>query len=401
MSIQLLSISSKTAPVKIRELFVFDKDTQEKILKKLVSYTDIDEAVFLSTCNRVELYCSGKNDNHNLKIMQRILLEEAKLNTDDTDHKDIKEYILRFYGRNAVHHLFLVTAGLDSVVIGEDQILGQVKQAYSFARELGTCHSGFNSLFRIAVTAAKRVKTDTLISKTPVSTASLALKKAIECHGSLQGKNVCIIGATGKIGRIILKDAMDIEDIRLFVTVRGELPHELRCKQHRFTTIEYEKRYQYIDDMDVVISATASPHYTITKKHFLNHIKTHKKRVFFDLAIPFDIENDIGTLEHTLYFSMEDMEDLARHNNEQKLHYANEARDIIDKYEQDYLKNVIWGNSTEIVEKLKKEMVMIADKQSVEKMADKLIYGIKKESSLEEFADFINVIKKLVERNGE
>ena len=401
MSVQLLSISSKTAPVKIRELFVFDKDTQEKILKKLVSYTEIDEAVLLSTCNRVELYCSGKNDNHNLKIMQRILLEEAKLNTNHTDYKDITDYILRFYGRNAVHHLFLVTAGLDSVVIGEDQILGQVKQAYFFAKEQGTCHSVFNLLFRMAVTAAKRVKTDTLLSKTPVSTASLALKKAIECHGSLYGKNVCIIGASGKIGRIVLKDAIDIEGIRLFVTVRSELPHELRCKQHHFTTIAYKERYQYIDDMDVIISATASPHYTITKKHFLDHIKTLKKRVFFDLAIPFDIESDIGTLDHTLYFSMEDMEELARHNNEQKLHYASEAQNIIHKYEQDYLKDVIWGNSTDVVEKFKKEMLMIADTQSVEKMADKLIYGIKKESSLEEFADFINIIKKLVERNGE
>lgn len=401
MSVQLLSISSKTAPIKIRELFVFDKNKQEKILKKLIGYAGINEAVLLATCNRIELYCSGKNDNHNLKIMQDILLEEACLNIKEDSHKDMTDYILRFYGRNAIHHLFLVTAGLDSVVIGEDQILGQVKQAYFFAKEQGACQSGFNSLFRMAVTAAKKIKTDTLLSKTPISTASLALKKAIECHGSLRDKNVCIIGASGKIGSIVLKDAMAIEGIRLFVTVRSELPHELRCRQHLFTTIAYEQRYKYMDDMDVVISATTSPHYTITKKHFLEHISTHKKRIFFDLAIPFDIENDIGTLDNTFYFSMEDMEELARYNNEQKLHYADEAHHIISRYEQDYLKNVIWGNSADIVEKLKKEMFTIADKQSVEKMIDKLTYGIKKESSLEEFEGFINVIKKLMERDGD
>lgn len=401
MSVQLLSISSKTAPVKIRELFAFDKDKQEALLKQLVSYAEIDEAVFLSTCNRVELYCSGKNDNHNLKIMQNILLEEAELNSDDMAHKEIMDYILRFYGRNAIHHLFLVTAGLDSVVIGEDQILGQVKQAYFFAKERGTCQSGFNTLFRMAVTAAKKVKTDTLLSKTPVSTASLALKKAIDCHGSLRDKNVCIIGASGNIGRIVLKDAMAIEGIKLFVTVRSELPHELRCKQQYFTTLAYEQRYEYMDDMDVVISATTSPHYTITKKRFLSHIKTQKKRVLFDLAIPYDIENEIGTLENTLYFSMEDMEELARYNNQQKLHYVDEAQHIISKYEHDYLKNAIWRNEAEAVEKLKQEMIREADKLSIEKMADKLIYKIKKESSLEEFEGFINIVKKLIQGNGE
>lgn len=401
MSIQLLSISSKTAPVKVRELFVLNKNKQEVLLKRLVSEPGIEEAVFLSTCNRVELYCSGENDNHNLKIMQKILLEEVQLTREDVAHQEITDYILRFYGRNAVHHLFLVTAGLDSVVIGEDQILGQVKQAYFFAKEKGTCQSGFNALFQMAVTAAKKVKTDTLLSKTPVSTASLALKKAIDCHGSLRDKNVCIIGASGKIGSIVLKDAMAIEGIHLFVTVRSELPHELRCKQECFTTIAYEERYDYMEQMDVVISATASPHYTITKKRFLSHIKTRKKRVFFDLAIPFDIENDIATVENTLYFSLEDMEELAQYNNQQKRRYADEAQQIISKYEQEYLKSVIWRSEEEAVEKLKQAMIRKANKQSLEKMIDKLMYRIKKESSLEEFEGFMNIVKKLIQESGE
>ena len=391
MSIQLLSISHKTAPTQVRGMFGFDDEQKKTILERLISQKEISEAVILSTCNRTELYCSGDEDNVIFSKMQKILLEAA--GTENIPQ--MTDYLLRFQGKRAVHHLFRVTAGLDSVVIGEDQILGQVKQAYYFSKENGFTKSTFNSLFRLSITAAKKVKTDTVISKTSVSTAGLALKKALECHETPYNKNIMIIGASGKIGSIVLKDALDIVGLNIFVTVRDKLPHELHNKSYEYHVIPYEERYEWLDKMDIVISATSSPHYTITKEHFAKCRKTQKLRVFFDLAVPMDIDREIATEEDTVYYSMEDMQQLAQKNNEAKLDDVPKAEAILQKYEEQFLKDTLFGSSLDTIKAFEEKAEKELQKKSAGEIVKQFFCKVKENSGADEFAQFMEIVKKI------
>ena len=189
-----MSISHKTAAGELRGRFVFDREQTEDILKQLTKNSgdaedaQIEEAVLISTCNRTELYCSGASENQNFIKMQKGLLAAAGIEKDSEIHMAALDAFRRFSDRNAVHHLFCVAAGLDSAVLGEDQILGQVRSAYFLAMENGYTKTIFHCLFQSAITAAKRMKTDTILSKSSVSTAGLALKTAMECQQDLPEK---------------------------------------------------------------------------------------------------------------------------------------------------------------------------------------------------------------------
>lgn len=392
MSIQLLCVSHKTADTGIRSLFSFDEEVRNRLTKKLMGYPVINEVVLLATCNRTELYCNVEDENmasvkeKAVRYMQMVLLEEA----DGTKVHGIEDVILRYESEKAVHHLFMVTSGLDSVVLGEDQILGQVKNAYLESNEKGYIGPVFHSLFQSAMAAAKKVKTDTPMSKTSVSTASLALKQAVKEFGSLSGKNIMIIGASGKIGNIVMRDALDIDGANVYVTARNHIPERnARCR-----IISYADRYSHMSKMDVVISATSSPHYTVTREHFEEN--SHKKNVVFvDLAVPFDIAPDIENIQGVTRYSMEDMDRLARKNNELKKSYLGDAKEIIREYEQDYLKNEIFRSNRNMIDDFIFDIKQNAEKKSIDAAIHKMIFDIKEKSNAQEFDTFVELIEKM------
>ena len=266
MGIYLLSLSHKTTPLAVRALFAYTEREKLQVLEELLASGWIDEAVVLSTCNRMEIYCHGLGKEHPagkiLEIMESAAVRAAagskgrESSGTESETKNVLEagdvlrFIRRYHGRQAVHHLFQVAAGLDSMVLGEDQILGQVKQAYEFSHERGYCRIYLNTLFRDAVTGAKKVKTDTEISRTSVSTASLAVKAAQEKLGGLKGKRMMIIGATGRIGNIILKNVQQISGLEIYVTMRTHSSLDKLGRGLRYETIAYEDRYLRMDEMD-------------------------------------------------------------------------------------------------------------------------------------------------------
>ena len=214
MGIQLLSISHKTAALEIRELFAFTGEQQVELMQALCGEAGAAESVVISTCNRTEIYTFYTKEEQQQKLfsrLQRVVL--AKAGALGVEH--ITDYLRFYQGEKAVRHLFLVASGLDSMVMGEDQILGQVKKAHERAREAGTTGKYLNTLFRYAVTCAKRIKTDTELSKTSVSTATLAVKAAEEVLGSLQGKKIMVIGGTGQIGGIVLKNLYSMKGLHI------------------------------------------------------------------------------------------------------------------------------------------------------------------------------------------
>lgn len=394
MGIQLLSVSHKVAPLEIRSYFAFDEEVQMQIMLRLKEQENIRETVIIATCNRTEVYVYSMDDSDEREVfawMRSVILEEAGA----SQIENIGDYIRLYQGEGAVHHIFRVAAGLDSMVIGEDQILGQVKRAHEYAHMHHLCGSYLNTLFRMAVTSAKKVKTDTDLSKTSVSTAGLALKAAEHELGSLKGKKLMVIGATGKIGGIVLKNASSMDGVELYVTMRTHSLAEVSGCHRKYQVIPYEERYQAADEMDVIVSATASPHYTLTRQRIQKALATQKKRVFVDLAVPMDIEESIGELPQTVYYNIEDFKHLAKKNNEKKKAEAEAAGLILEDYEAQFYKWMIFQNGIQDMERIRNNIRDRAEKKGVDSAVEKLFYDMREECSVEELKSFFGVISRL------
>ena len=274
MELLAVSISHENTPISIREKVSFTKKKQAEILK-YIKQNIAEECVLLSTCNRCEFYLAGYN-------MKDKFIDCLVSLTDEF----VKKYISIYEGDDCSRHLALTASGLKSMILGEDQILGQVKDAHEFAKEHLCCGKYLNTLFRISVTGAKKVKTETLLSKTPVSAATIAIKQCQNILGTLNSKNILIIGASGKTGSIVLKDLLSLDGVNIYATSRthdGIINHIDGA-----ITVDYDKRYDNLDMYDAVISATSSPHIVLEKSRTKKAIKTCKKRVFIDLAVPRD-----------------------------------------------------------------------------------------------------------------
>lgn len=397
MGVQLLSISHKVAPVEVRSLFAFEEEEQIQIMLRLLEHESIHEAVVIATCNRTEVYTYVEEDKDGRKAfgwMQQTVLEAAEAMYIE----NIQDYIRLYQDEKAVRHLFLVAAGLDSMIIGEDQILGQVKRAHEQSLKHRLCKIYLNTLFRMAVTASKKVKTDTELSKTSVSTASLALKAVENELGTLQDKKIMVIGASGKIGGIVLKNAGCMAGVELCVTVREHKninTGSFYDTGKPYHIIAYEERYRRLNEMDAVISATTSPHFTLTKNHVEKALSHKKKRVFIDLAVPMDIEHTVNELADTSYYNIEDFKQLAEQNNEKKSVEAKAAGVILAEYEDQFFKWLLFQNGKDTLERIKGIIMERGETKGFSNAIDKLFYDIREESTVEGLAAFISTLETI------
>ncbi len=405
MSIQLISISHKTASLHIRERFAFNEEAQAEILERLFAHDDIKECVIVATCNRTEVYTWCPDDTREREIYeyaQTVLLRSAGIETC----ADIGNIFRFFGGRKAISHLFNVACGLDSMVIGEDQILGQVKNAHRLAMELRFCGTYLNTLFRYAVTAAKKVKTDTELSKTPVSTATICIKAAEEYLGGLEGKRVMIIGSSGKIGGIVLKNLLADYRAKLYVTTRDKSAgdgHPVSWTHGRdnvdYMLIPYDRRYEYLPAMDAVISATSSPHYTLTYDSVARVLAGEsdaaaaRRRAFMDLAVPLDIESRIGSLPGVMCSNIDDFGQTARENNDRKLAEAAQAKLILEDYKTAFEKWMIFQNSLEKMRRTEALILEDIEKKDAKRALDKFFFRVRETATPEQLEVFMQCLE--------
>ena len=392
MSIQIISISHRKAPLNVREKFAFTEEQQVDLLKRLVQCPEVDESLILSTCNRTELYTYSSDEKNRRDVfhaMERELLAQA----DAQDEENISDYELFFHGNKAIHHLFSVATGLDSMVVGEDQILGQVKAAHSLAISAGTTGVYLNTFFRDAVTGAKKVKTATDLSKTSVSTGTLAIKAAEDALGTLKGKKVMVIGATGKIGGVVLMNLVRVKGVDIYVTTRGNKIITLKHGEKNFTVMEYEDRYDRLDEMDVVISATSSPHYVLTYNRVKQSLKTPKKRVLVDLAVPMDIEKKIVELGDIDYYNIDDFIKIAEENNRKKEREIEVAAGMLGDYEIEFRKWMIFQKSLPIMRKEKRAFKKMVEYKGLDYALDQFYFWIRESNSPEDLEVFFKCIE--------
>ena len=320
MNIGVVGVNHNLAPINVREAVSFT-DTKKIEAINILLDREIDEIVILSTCNRSEIYISGEN-------IQQKVDEVANFYKDYFGVKDIEQYLFKKTNLEAIQHLFDVTAGLDSLVVGEDQILGQVKDAHEFCMKLGATKKVFNKLFRDAVTTSKEIKTITKISQQPLSISYIGVKLLKEKMGTLEGKNALIVGL-GKMNLLTLNHLEEENVKNIYIANRNiEKTKEIENKFDNIIPIEYSDRHKIIQEksIDIVISATSSPHLVIK---YDDMPKLDKKIYIMDIALPRDIDTKLKELDYVELYDIDDLKEIHDKNDIKRNELAQKAQEII------------------------------------------------------------------------
>lgn len=316
MSIQMIGIDHTKASIDVRTVFSFTKKAISETLEKWKEKQEIAGCIILSTCNRMEIWISTAEGDVDLYEM---LCQEKKIDPDD-----YREYVISRREGEAVHHLFELACGLQSRILGEDQIITQVKDALSMAREQFATDNVLEVLFRMAVTAAKKVKTEVVLSDANSTAIHKAVQELKDQGYLFEGKTCMVIGngEMGKLSANVFKE----QGASVTVTVRqyrsGVVQIPSGCER-----IDYGKRLELLPSCDYVVSATSSPNYTLTKEA-LESLGLDHDVIMIDLAVPRDIETAAGELEHVTLYDIDYFK--ADHTSEQVKENIKKAESILD-----------------------------------------------------------------------
>ncbi len=304
MDVTVVGINHKTAPVEIREKFSFNPKQVVEVNRLLKDTALLSENLILSTCNRVELYAVCDRRKDYIANIENFLSRYHNLNI--SDYRD-RLYVYR--NKEAVEHLFKVACGLDSMVIGEMEILNQMKKAFQDARESSTCGKILNRLFEKAFNTAKKVRTETFISRGAVSVSSVAVRLAEKILGGLGDKKVLIIGA-GKVGEKLVLN-LKKEGIGAMLVTNRTL-EKARDLAARFSAeiVPFEDFKTSLAQVDIIITSTGSPQYVISKDEISSLMPLRKLRPLFiiDLAVPRDVEAEVNKLDNVYLYNIDDLQ---------------------------------------------------------------------------------------------
>ncbi len=334
MDFGIVGVNHNKASISIREGVSFTDSQKIEAINFLLD-NGINEVVVLSTCNRSEVYIYAKDIESKIDVVKDFY-------EDFFNVKGIKKHLFSKTGLDAIKHLFNVTAGFNSIVLGEDQILGQVKEAHDFSMKLGASKKVFNKLFREAITVSKDIKSSTKISEQPLSISYIAVKFLKEKLGSLEDKNVLVIGV-GKMSKLAMKHLEEEKVKNIYVTNRSYCKLEsIQAEYNNLIPVKYEDRYEIIKYVDVLISATSSPHVVI-KKDKVPYI--NKELHIMDIALPRDIDATLSTMENIFLYDIDDLKKIADRNEKKRRELAKFGELIINEKIDEFIK---WSNSIKI-----------------------------------------------------
>jgi glutamyl-tRNA reductase len=352
INIFCISVSFKKAPIQIREKFAFSKNEENEFFSALFAEDKFTASVVLSTCNRTEIYVSAE------KKMPAAALDELEMilgSFKGISREEIKKYCLYYQDEKAIRHLFKVCCGLDSMVLGEDEILHQAKDAYLMSKDKGYVDGLLNIIFQAAFNCAKLAKSNSKMSNTPVSVGTLTANTIQDYLDANGGGEVLVIGATGKIGSIVARDLLD-KGISVTGTARSHPSEELLCQTQGMDWIDYRRRYEYMNPANVVVSATTSPHYTITRKDFAECLKVEHEqqqknagKLMIDLAVPCDIDKDVVDIPGVKLLDIDYFNTLSKANGNIRLNEADKVKHIVNECVEELLKKLYMRNFQELL----------------------------------------------------
>lgn len=324
MTLLALGINYNTAPVAIRERLAFPADILDNTLKHLRNVGNISEAAILSTCNRTEFYCQADSDDQSPLI-------EWIADTKLIKPSEFTPYLYSYKNDDSIRHMFRVACGLDSMILGEPQILGQMKTAYHAAYQAGTLGRNLSKLFHHTFSAAKKVRTDTAIGSSPVSVAFAAVQLAQQIFDKLSEQTALLIGA-GETIELTARHLHQHGIGRIIIANRTfDKAHALAAQFNGFA-IALSEIPNHLAEADIVVSSTASQLPILGKGRVESAIKRRKHKPMFmvDLAVPRDIEAEVAQLSDVYLYTVDDLQHTVNQNMDSRRRAAEQAEEIID-----------------------------------------------------------------------
>ncbi len=323
----LVGVNHKTTPVEIREKLAFTKGKIEESVDHLFNLPDIIEHTILSTCNRVEIYARANCQDSAIKSIKQFICDFHELSL-----VELEGHFYSYRNKEAVEHLFRVSSSLDSMILGEAQILGQVKEAYSLARDLRSTGLVLNQLFEKAFSIAKKVREETGIAERSVSISSAAVELAQKIFDDLENRTVMLVG-TGEMAELAAKHLISYGVKTVYVTSRTYERAANLARMLNGSALDFEAFKNELHRADIVITSTSAPNFIIKKEIVEKaiHERKNKPIFFIDIAVPRDIEPDVNDLENVYLYDIDDLQVVVSANIKEREKEAENAMNFISQ----------------------------------------------------------------------
>src|SRR5450432_3721029 len=322
MNFQLIGVNHKSAPLDLRERLAVSEAQLPAAIGELVKHPGVDEGMLISTCNRVEVIASTKQSTD----LRKFLCSYFGVSQDS-----MHSHLYEFSERDAVRHVFRVASSLDSMVVGEPQILGQVKEAYAVARGLGAIHSALEALLSRAFAVAKRVRSETAIGSSSVSIASVAVELAEKIFGSLEDKTVYLVGA-GKMAELAARHLVAHGAKNIIVSNRTHARAVELAEGFGGRAVPFDLLQETADHADIILTSTGATEPLFRREHGERLLKGRRNRpmFFIDIAVPRNVHPDMNKLDGMFVYDVDDLQSVASDNSAERKKEAERAEKIVE-----------------------------------------------------------------------
>ncbi len=322
----LVGLNHKSAPLEVREKLGFSEAELPAALERLVRGGPVEEGVIVSTCNRVEIIARAKDRHAAAAAVKDFLARERGVSIEE-----VGKFTYELEGSDAVRHLFRVVSGLDSMVLGEPQILGQVKRAYEVAREAGATGTVLDRLLQQGLSAAKRVRTDTGISRHAVSIAFAAVELAKKIFGDLGGRSALLLGA-GKMTELAARHLVTNGVSRVVVANRTYSRAAALAARFSGEAVNWDEGFSFLERVDIVVTGTAAPEPVVTKAIAQKAVRARRSRPLFiiDIAVPRDVAPEVNDLDNVYLYDIDDLQGVVDQNLDERRRQAEVAAGMIE-----------------------------------------------------------------------
>lgn len=363
----VVGISWRTAPVAVRERFAFPEEEVAPALQAITRELPVGEALLVSTCNRVEVYGVTKSGGDGVIAVRRFLATQRKVSL-----AQVADKLYDHRGPQAIRHVFRVASSLDSLVVGEAQILGQLKAAYQLAGATGTSGPVLSRALERAFGVAKRVRTETTIARGAANVSSVAVELASRVFGDLAGKCVLVVGA-GKMSALAARHLYSNGAQRIVVTNRSPEKAEALAAEIDGVARPWEQLERHLAEADVVISSTGAREPILTKKLFKAVAKARRWRpiVVIDIAVPRDAEQAINDLDGVYLFNIDDLDKVVEANLAERARAAEHAQKIVEHEASQFEQWLRTQGVVPTIRALRQHFAQVADAE-VQKALDQL-----------------------------
>ncbi|UCF87495.1 MAG: glutamyl-tRNA reductase [Nitrospiraceae bacterium] len=390
MNIVIVGLNHDTAPIDVREKVAFDGSKLADAIVQLKGLPEVKESIILSTCNRVEIYANVNNPESGTENLKKFISDFHKIPGDV-----LEKSLYSFTGKKALTHIFRVASSLDSMIVGEPQILGQMKDAFDFALKQKSTSVLLNKMMKKSISVAKKVRTDTKIGESAVSISFAAVELAKKIFEDLSAKTFILIGA-GEMAELAARHLIESGVRDVLVTNRTyeraeELAHEFHGK-----AVEYESFLQELVHTDIVICSTGAPHYILHKDQMHQIMKQRKNKPVFiiDISVPRNIDPQINDIDNIYLYDIDDLQGVVNVNIEERSREAEKAEEIVDNEVETFLKWQASLSAVPTIVALRQKAEAIRDEETRKTLRKLERLGASEIKSIESMTS--SIVKKLI-----